>query len=462
MSVDLLCVAGPDGYFQTVSPSWTALLGYSREELLSRPFTDFVHPDDRDQTAATTLTAAGETIYRFENRYRSKDGAYRWLQWTSRPSDEEGRIYATARDITEHKQLQLLEQVRAGIWAARARHANSRELVERALETTCRLMGWSVGALWFPDGNTLKLRWSWIDAEADRVAFMGAVGSVAVHEGQGPLGQVWATRRGVVVDDLNGTSTVMAPSVFRDAGVIGLVGVPVPTVDGLAVLAFVSRYIRPLEASLVPVLSEIGALLGSSIDEVESAALLDAARHAERHALQLEAETDALTGLPNARAAKRHLDISVSAAAVQQSAVTVAMIDLDRFKEVNDTLGHAAGDGVLRAVAARLRDVMRGTDVLARLGGDEFVLVVENELSPAALRIVAGKLHEAFDFPLAEAGDIRVRPSIGFACFPTHGSTGARLLQAADAAMYAAKVRESRYEVFDPRMPAGRGGSPSE
>ncbi len=104
LSLDLLCVAGYDGYFTRVNPAWTKLLGYTEEELLSRPYVEFVHPEDREATAAATAKLAdGESVVYFENRYLHKDGTFRWLLWAATPYATHRIVYAAARDITERK-----------------------------------------------------------------------------------------------------------------------------------------------------------------------------------------------------------------------------------------------------------------------------------------------------------------------------------------------------------------------
>jgi PAS domain S-box-containing protein len=104
LSLDMLCIAGFDGYFKRVNPAWERVLGYTTDELLSRPYVEFIHPDDRPATTqeASKISSGGQALH-FENRYLHKDGTFRWLLWTSTPFPELQVMYAAARDITERK-----------------------------------------------------------------------------------------------------------------------------------------------------------------------------------------------------------------------------------------------------------------------------------------------------------------------------------------------------------------------
>jgi PAS domain S-box-containing protein len=94
LSLNLLCIAGTDGYFKHLNPAWETTLGYTREELLSRPYIEFVHPDDRQATVSEAAhVASGRSTLSFENRYGCKDGSYKWLLWSAIVRPEKGLIY---------------------------------------------------------------------------------------------------------------------------------------------------------------------------------------------------------------------------------------------------------------------------------------------------------------------------------------------------------------------------------
>ena len=127
LSIDLLCCLGFDGRFRRLSPSWERLLGYTREELMSRQFIEFVHPDDRDRTLAQNREVRwGGQARSFLNRYRVADGSYRWLRWNATPDIEHQVIYSVARDVTD--QMLADEELERLVKELRAAVAEVREL----------------------------------------------------------------------------------------------------------------------------------------------------------------------------------------------------------------------------------------------------------------------------------------------------------------------------------------------
>jgi diguanylate cyclase (GGDEF)-like protein/PAS domain S-box-containing protein len=163
------------------------------------------------------------------------------------------------------------------------------------------------------------------------------------------------------------------------------------------------------------------------------------------------AHHDALTGLPNRRLLEDRLEQALVRARRQHLHVAVLFIDLDRFKTVNDTLGHRVGDLLLRSVAQRLRELLREGDTVSRVGGDEFVLVLPDMATTLAASDTAHKLLESLAQPYAiETNVLNVTPSIGISIFPKDGMDVEMLISRADIAMYHAKqMGRKNYQVFD-------------
>ncbi len=162
--------------------------------------------------------------------------------------------------------------------------------------------------------------------------------------------------------------------------------------------------------------------------------------------LRYLANYDVLTGLPNRTLLGEQIAQAIAQAQRRGQKVAILFLDLDRFKHVNDSLGHAMGDRMLKAVGNRLRLVVREGDSVARLGGDEFTVMLENIGDAGAAAQVAEKIINAFDQPLElENGqEIAISPSIGISLFPDHGSSADELLKRADTAMYQAKDQGRR------------------
>jgi diguanylate cyclase (GGDEF)-like protein len=163
---------------------------------------------------------------------------------------------------------------------------------------------------------------------------------------------------------------------------------------------------------------------------------------------------DALTGLPNRVLMDDRISQSIVLADRQGQNFAVMLLDLDRFKSVNDSLGHRAGDELLKEVAQRLKGVVRDIDTVARLGGDEFVLIITPSPEPDIAQQVATRIIDAMQMPLRIAGvEIHSSPSIGIAFYPGDAATVETLLAHADAAMYSAKERgRNNYQLYMPGM----------
>ncbi len=165
-----------------------------------------------------------------------------------------------------------------------------------------------------------------------------------------------------------------------------------------------------------------------------------------------EARTDELTGLPNRRQLVEHLDATLARARDAESTCALVIIDLDRFKDLNDTLGHDAGDLLLQKVGERLSSALRGThDMVARLGGDEFAIVLEPGSTQESAMALTARARKAMEQTVDILGiSFHVEASAGVALYPEHGDDGATLMRQADVAMYNAKTLRSGVEIYRP------------
>jgi diguanylate cyclase (GGDEF)-like protein/PAS domain S-box-containing protein len=217
--------------------------------------------------------------------------------------------------------------------------------------------------------------------------------------------------------------------------------------DGDAMSATVEGYgaredERWLEIILAPVRAidgHIASIIGRLRDVTASKAQAAALEHMTLH--------DMLTDLPNRGLFLERLEHALGEAQRENKSLAVIVMDLDRFKEVNDTLGHHIGDQLLQQVALRLQDTFRG-EMIARLGGDEFAVYVPGATESAAIQY-GQRAIKALEQPIPLSDlDIQIGTSIGITMFPPHGRTGAVLLQRADVAMYYAKRQKTGFAVY--------------
>jgi len=174
----------------------------------------------------------------------------------------------------------------------------------------------------------------------------------------------------------------------------------------------------------------------------------------QKKLLEYQATHDALTGLYNRAALQERLEEALSHSKREQTKTALLFIDLDRFKEINDSLGHDIGDKVLIEIAKRLQSKVRKEDVLARLGGDEFMIIVENIKNKDDIGFLASKLVKAFEAPLEIEGyKLYLSCSIGISIYPDDGEDVSSLLKFADSAMYKAKAEgRNNFQFYSKEM----------
>src|SRR5437763_1258043 len=204
------------------------------------------------------------------------------------------------------------------------------------------------------------------------------------------------------------------------------------------------------DGSWVPVEATANNLLGDP--DIEGVVVITrdiSERKRVEDELAYQALHDPLTGLPNRTLLADRLDQALAASRRRGRSVGLLLMDLDRFKEINDTLGHRSGDHVLEQVARRLEKVLRGSDTVARLGGDEFAVVLADVDGVGEAELVTTKVLEALAAPFDLSGlALHVDASVGIAVAPTHADDSSLLLQRADVAMYRAKSVVQGYAVY--------------
>jgi len=184
-------------------------------------------------------------------------------------------------------------------------------------------------------------------------------------------------------------------------------------------------------------------------DLVEAYSEMRSQMHLSQNELEHRTQHDVLTGLPNRLHLQRYLSESIRRAENDGEPLALMMIDLDRFKEINDTLGHQMGDKVLRQVGPLLLGVLEKGELLARLGGDEFAIVLPGANRKRAIEI-AEKLHQLYEADLdVEGYRLNVSGSMGIALYPEHGESSQLLIKRADIAMFTAKNQNLGYVIYD-------------
>ncbi len=186
------------------------------------------------------------------------------------------------------------------------------------------------------------------------------------------------------------------------------------------------------------------------LENVTIRRIAEAALRQQSELNEYQATHEALTDLPNRVLFRDRIDRAILAADRQSTGVAVLMVDLNRFKDVNDTLGHHGGDALLKELAPRLRDAVRTSDTVARLGGDEFGLILPGQSEPALVVLALERITEAIERPVVLDGlPLGIEASIGIAFYPDNGTEVETLLQCADSAMYRAKDERLTHAFYE-------------
>ncbi len=407
-SNDIVFVVDEVGVVRFASPAFKTLLGFPAESAIGNNITAYVHPDDREVALAAFAEFSAGTL-REPVRTRVVRASGDWLEVeavaTNMVDDPvlAGHVI-TVRDVTERRQ------------AARELAA-AQEMFAAAFEEAP--IGMTLTGL---DGTVMRA-----NRELGRILGVEAHALVGRH-----------VTEFTHPDDVEITSAELSRVVAGDVERYSIEK-RYSTPDGRVVWAHVSvSLVRDAEGNPAYTVGQIE-------DITERRAIAERLEHAAIH--------DPLTGLPNRVLFMDRLEHALAVAARRRRRVAVAFLDLDRFKFVNDSLGHAAGDQLIVAVAGRLRAALRPSDTVARFGGDEFVVLCDDVAGEDAALEIASRMSEAVSRPvLLPEGEVFVTASLGVAVSTGADETAESLVRDADTAMYRAKEQgRARTEVFDER-----------
>lgn len=274
LSIDLICIAGIDGYFTRVNRAWTESLGYTKEELLTRPWLELVYPEDKEATAQEAAKVfQGQKTLRFRNRVRSKDGSYRWILWTAAADAGRQFFYATGRDVTELKcdEDRLLAQY--AVTRVLAEAFSLADATPRILKCICETLGWDLGIVWQLDRSKGILRcvevWHLAATKADE--FITDTRSRTFDSGIGLPGRAWADAQPLWLEDVPTDPNFPRASFARQAGLRSAFAFPILLGEEvLGVLEFFSQQIREPDTKLLEMLSAIGSQIGQFIERTQA------------------------------------------------------------------------------------------------------------------------------------------------------------------------------------------------
>ncbi|HMH17022.1 MAG TPA: diguanylate cyclase, partial [Burkholderiales bacterium] len=443
---DLVALVDTEGRRIYNSPSWRSVFTDDRIQPGTDSFRE-VHPDDRERVKTvfreTIATGIGQRI---EFRFLLPEGSLRHIESEGRViRDAAGKVtkvVLVSRDISERKRSEQRERMEHAVTRALAESETLAEAIPKILQTICETLSWDCGARWSMDERKKAISCveTWSIPTGAVAAFMDEVRQLTLQPShQGLVRQVWVSGTPHWIPDVSRDEGFQRAQLAAKAGLHGAFAFPVLAGNvTLAVLEFFSREIRNPDPSLLQMVRVIGSQIGQFM----------ARKQAEENLLYV-ATHDTLTGLPNRYMFNQRFAHALNNAQRYHKTMALLFLDLDRFKFINDTLGHPFGDRLLQEAAARLRLCLRESDTIARFGGDEFVALIEDFTAPSDVISVAQKILHALRWPFLLGGETcHLTASIGISLYPNDGADLAGLLKNADIAIYRAKEQGKNNYLF--------------
>jgi diguanylate cyclase (GGDEF)-like protein len=369
-----------------------------------------------------------------EHLVHEPDGADRWVHVNLQRSTENGvaTVRAVVRDETTSKKSTLRLALANDIARELAGDIEPEGAVAYILSSIGAQLGWHAAVCWVVDGDAqVGCLGAWAMADdASSQEFVAAMRRFSGPRQGGNLDAAWASGSPLWRVIPAAASLVWEQDKVADhCGLHAAIVIPVIAGTQLVALEFFSRVPIGVNREIEGFMRSVASQLAQYLQRKQAETTL---RYVANH--------DALTGLVGRPLLRERLEHAIQRAARDQSRVAVLFMDLDRFKHINDSLGHSVGDLLLRACANRLREGARASDTVARFGGDEFVLVLEGLNSLADVLSPLTKVLSRFSPPFEINGrELRTTASIGISVFPDDGQDAETLLMNADAAMYRAK-----------------------
>ncbi len=446
-------VTGLDGSFERWSDTLPQLIGVEPAQMprSTREWLDLLHPDDREGFRATAIEAVRTGMRKdVEYRLRRADGAWSRVRQVIEPlqsqADAEGgtRWFSTLQDVTEHRlaeekilRLTRVYAVLSGINALIVRVRDRDELFREACRIAVEAGKFKLAWLGVVDREVGRVKpVAWHGGEEDYFQLMPLALNESVPEQYGLAGRAIRERRAMVVEDMAKDPRVLLRKEASVRGFHSLVVLPLLVSDeAVAVLALYATEVGFFDEEEMKLLIELSGDISFALDHIAKAEKLD-----------YLAYYDSLTGLANRSLFHERLVQYVSAAQSEKSKLAVAVVDVDRFKIINDSLGRQAGDELLRHIAERI-ERHAGPIRMARISADRFAIVRTGVSSESEVaRLVEQWLAECFGPPYAVGGtELRVSAKAGIALFPNDGADADALFQNAEAALKKAKATGERY-----------------